>query len=64
MFDFLLNAVATSGTSVTYDWSTLDLSPITSGINSALPVVIPVALGIMAIPLVWGVIRKMINKGK
>lgn len=64
MLDFLLNAVATSGASVTYDWSTLDLSPITSGINSALPVVIPVALGIMAIPLVWGFIRKMINKGK
>ena len=62
MFDALLNAVATSGASVTYDWSTLDLSPITSGINSALPVIIPVALGIMAIPLVWGFVRKMVKK--
>lgn len=45
-----------------FDWSTIDLSGITSGVYSALPVIIPVAVSLMAIPIVWGFIRKMVKK--
>lgn len=49
-------------------WSGLitaeSFSGITDGITTALPVVIPVALGLMAIPIVWGFIRKMVKSGK
>lgn len=65
MLGYLLNAVATGGTTSTlFDWSTIDLSPITSGITSALPVIIPVSLGIMAVPIVFGFIRSMVKKSK
>lgn len=57
----ILNTLVASA-STAYDWSTIDLSGITNGVNSALPVVIPVAVGLMAIPIVWGFIRKMVKK--
>lgn len=60
MFEALTSLVL-SGTSA-YDWSSIDLSGITDGVNSALPVVIPVAVGLMAIPIIWGFIRKMVKK--
>ena len=45
-----------------FDWSTIDFSGITSGVYSALPVIIPVAVALMSIPIVWGFIRKMVKK--
>jgi len=56
----ILNSLV--ATSTAYDWSSIDLSGITDGVNSALPVLIPVAVGLMAIPIVWGFIRKMVKK--
>lgn len=57
----LLNTLVASA-STAFDWSNIDLSGITNGVNSALPVVIPVAVGLMAIPIIWGFIRKMVKK--
>lgn len=63
MFDLFNGLVATGGTTTTgFDWSSIDLSGITDGVQSALPVVIPVAVGLMAIPIIWGFIRKMVKK--
>ena len=45
-----------------FDWSTIDLSGITSGVYSTLPVIIPVSVALMSIPIVWGFIRKMVKK--
>ena len=56
----LLNGLV--GTASSFDWSTIDLSGITSGVYSALPVIIPVAVALMSIPIVWGFIRKMVKK--
>lgn len=62
MFDLLV-PVLTGGTTTTgFDWSSIDLSGITNGVQSALPVVIPVAVGLMSIPIIWGFIRKMVKK--
>lgn len=36
--------------------------PIISGVTTTLPVVIPVALTLMGIPIVWNFVRKMIKK--
>lgn len=37
-------------------------TPIVDGVTSVLPVVIPVALTLIGIPIVWNFIRKMIKK--
>ena len=57
----ILNTLVGSA-STAFDWSSIDLSGITNGVNSALPVVIPVSVGLMAIPIIWGFIRKMVKK--
>jgi len=43
------------------DWSAIDLSGITDGVTSALPVIIPVAIGIIGIGVVWKVIKKFVK---
>ena len=62
--DFLNGLLLTGETpgATGFDWSSIDLSGITDGVQDALPVVIPVAVGLMAIPIVWGFIRKMVKK--
>lgn len=62
MFDLFNGLVATGETTTGFDWSSIDLSGITDGVQDALPVVIPVAVGLMAIPIIWGLIRKMVKK--
>lgn len=48
------------------DWSELinagSFNGIISGVTGALPIVIPVAITLMGIPIVWNFIRKMIKK--
>lgn len=63
MLNFLLTG-GTTGASV--DWSSLITSAsfdgIINGVTSVLPVVIPVALTLMGIPIVWNFVRRMIKK--
>ena len=62
----MLFPVLTGGTSTaaSVDWSTLITSSsfdgIISGINDVLPVVIPVALMIMGVGIVWGFVKRFI----
>lgn len=63
----MLNLLLTGGTTgATVDWSTLITSAsfdgIINGVTSVLPVVIPVALTLMGIPIVWNFVRRMIKK--
>lgn len=50
----------------TVDWSSLiqadSFNGIISGITTALPIVIPVAITLMGIPIVWNFVRRMIKK--
>lgn len=66
LFDLLANAVATTPSTATVDWSSLidasSFNGIISGVTTALPIVIPVCITLMGIPIVWGFIRKMIKK--
>lgn len=66
LFDLLANAVATTSTTATVDWSSLidasSFNGIITGVTTALPIVIPVCITLMSIPIVWGFIRKMIKK--
>lgn len=62
----LLNLLATGGTTAsTVDWSTLITSAsfngIIDGINDVLPVVIPVALTIMGIGIVWRFVKRFVK---
>lgn len=63
----MLNLLLTGGsTTASVDWSTLITSTsfdgIISGVTTTLPVVIPVALTLMGIPIVWSFVRRMIKK--
>lgn len=55
-----------SGSAVSVDWSNLinanSFNGIISGVTTALPIVIPVAITLMGIPIVWAFIRKMVKK--
>ena len=55
----------TSATPATVDWSSLITSTsfdgIIGGINSVLPVVIPFALTVMGIGIVWRFVKKMVK---
>lgn len=55
-----------TASAATVDWSTLisatSFDGIINGVTAALPIVIPVAITLMGIPIVWGFIRKMIKK--
>lgn len=66
LFDLLANAVATTPSTATVDWSSLidasSFNGIITGVTTALPIVIPVCITLMSIPIVWGFIRKMIKK--
>lgn len=64
-----LNGLLLSGTTpaaASVDWSELinanSFDGIISGITTALPIVIPVAITLMGIPIVWAFIRRMIKK--
>lgn len=56
----------TTATTATVDWSELigadSFNGIISGITTALPIVIPVAITLMGIPIVWNFVRRMIKK--
>ena len=57
--------LATGGTTATtVDWTSLitntSFNGILGGINDVLPVVIPVALSIMGIGIVWGFVKRFI----
>lgn len=61
----LLNLLATGGsTAATVDWSTLitasSFDGILNGISTVLPVVIPVALSIMGIGIVWSFVKRFV----
>lgn len=63
----MLNLLLTGGsTAATVDWSTLitatSFDGIINGVTTTLPVVIPVALTLMGIPIVWNFVRRMIKK--
>ena len=66
LFGYFANAVATTPTVATVDWSSLidasSFNGIITGVTTALPIVIPVCITLMSIPIVWGFIRKMIKK--
>ena len=62
----LLNMLATGGTTApTIDWSTIITSSsfegLLNGITTVLPVVVPVALVIAGIPIVWKLIKRMMR---
>lgn len=56
----------TTASTATVDWSSLiqadSFNGIISGITTALPIVIPVAITLMGIPIVWNFVRRMIKK--
>ena len=61
----LANLLATGGTTAaTVDWSTLitasSFDGILNGISTVLPVVIPVALSIMGIGIVWSFVKRFV----
>lgn len=63
----MLNFLLTGGsTPASVDWSTLITSTsfdgIIDGVTDALPIVIPVAITLMGIPIVWNFVRRMIKK--
>ena len=67
MLNALYGLLLTGGSSsATVNWGSLidanSFDGIVSGITTALPFVIPVAITLMSIPIVWGFIRKMIKK--
>lgn len=61
-----LVASSTGGTLSTVDWSSLisadSFNGIILGVTTSLPIVIPVAITLMGIPIVWAFIRKMVKK--
>lgn len=62
MFEYLLGLVASSSTPVALDWSTIinanSFDGMMTGINSALPIVVPVGLTILGLGIVWKLIKK------
>lgn len=66
MFDFLANAVLTGGASTsTIDWTSIvtssSFSGLLDGITDVLPIVVPVALTIAGIPVVWRLVKKFMR---
>ena len=56
----ILNFLATtSGAAV--DFSEIDFTPLTASVTDALPVIIPVALALMAPVVIWRLVRKFIK---
>lgn len=63
---FLANLIATGTTTATeVDWSSLITSTsfngIVEGLNDVLPVVIPFALTVIGIGIVWRFVKKMVK---
>lgn len=56
----------TTTTTSSVDWSELitasSFDGIISGVTTALPLVIPVAITLMGVPIVWNFVRRMIKK--
>lgn len=66
MLNALYGLLLTGGSTASVNWGSLidanSFDGIVTGITTALPFVIPVAITLMSIPIVWGFIRKMIKK--
>ena len=62
MFDILTGLVASASTPVAVDWSSIvnanSFDGMMTGINSALPLVVPVGLTILGLGIVWKLIKK------
>lgn len=62
MFDILTGLVASAPTPVAVDWSSIvnanSFDGMMTGINSALPIVVPVGLTILGLGIVWKLIKK------
>lgn len=62
MFDILTGLVASASTPVAVDWSSIinanSFDGMMTGINSALPIVVPVGLTILGLGIVWKLIKK------
>lgn len=62
MFDFLGGLLASASNPVSLDWSTIinanSFDGMMTGINSALPIVVPVGLTILGLGIVWKLIKK------
>ena len=62
MFDILTGLVASASTPVAVDWSSIvnanSFDGMMTGINSALPFVVPVGLTILGLGIVWKLIKK------
>lgn len=60
-----LFGLLTASTTTGIDWSTIvtadSFSGILGGISQVLPVVIPVAIGIAAIPVVWKFVKRFMR---
>ena len=62
MFDFLTGLVAFASSVPTIDWSNIitgdTFAPLLSGIATVLPIVIPIGVGIAAIPVIIKLVKK------
>lgn len=62
MLDFLSSIVATASDPVALDWGNIinanSFDGMMNGINSALPIVVPVGLTILGLGVVWKLIKK------
>lgn len=62
MLGYLASLVATSTTPVAVDWTNIinanSFDGMMSGINAALPIVVPVGLTILGLGIVWKLIKK------
>ena len=62
MFDFLGGIIATASDPVALDWAHIingnSFDGMMTGINSALPIVVPVGLTILGLGIVWKLIKK------
>lgn len=66
MFDIFANLLLTGGsTTSTVDWTSIitssSFSGLLDGITDVLPVVVPVALTIAGIPIVWKLVKKFMH---
>ena len=62
MFDILTGLVASASTPVAVDWSGIinanSFDGMMTGINSALPIAVPVGLTILGLGITWRIIKK------
>lgn len=62
MFDILSSLIATSTDPVALNWGNIinsnSFDGMMNGINSALPIVVPVGLTILGLGIVWKLIKK------